>query len=71
LASDFTIQITPIYNGKINILNSGEIVNNSFLVYGENCKFNWIAYGKRLEITNVEPNKNDVSVKGSGPYLWI
>jgi hypothetical protein len=71
LASDFTIQITPIYNGKINILNSGEIVNNSFLVYGENCKFNWIAYGKRLEITNVEPNKNDVSIKGSGPYLWI
>jgi len=71
LATDFTLQITPIYNGKINVLNSGEVVNNSFSVYGENCKFNWIAYGKRLEITNVEPNKDDVSVKGSGPYLWI
>ena len=71
LASDFTVQITPIYNGKINVINSGEIVNNSFLVYGENCKFNWIVYGKRLEINNIEPNKDDVSVKGSGPYLWI
>jgi len=71
LATDFTLQITPIYNGKINVLNSGEVVNNSFSVYGENCKFNWIAYGKRLEITNVEPNKDDVSVKGSRPYLWI
>ena len=71
LASDFTIQITPIYNGKINILNSGEIVNNIFSVYGENCKFNWIVHGKRLEIKNIEPNKYEVSVKGSGPYLWI
>ena len=56
---------------KINVINSGEIVNNSFSVYGENSKFYWIVYGKRLEINNIEPNKDDVSVKGSGPYLWI
>ena len=71
LATNFTVQITPIYNGKINVLNSGEVVNNSFSVYGENCKFYWAVYGKRIEIDNVEPNKDDVSVKGSGPYLWI
>jgi hypothetical protein len=71
LAFDFTVQITPIYKGKINVINSGEIVNNSFSVYGENSKFYWIVYGKRLEINNIEPNKDDVSVKGSGPYLWI
>ena len=71
LASNFTIQITPIYNGSIVVLNVGEVINNVFLVYGENCKFYWSVYGKRLEITNIEPNKNEVSVKGSGPYLWI
>jgi hypothetical protein len=32
--------INDSYNGKINVLNSGEIVNNTFTVYGENCKFN-------------------------------
>ena len=71
LASDFTIQITPIYNGSMVLLNAGEVINNKFSVYGENCKFYWTVHGKRLEINNIEPNKNDVSVKGSGPYLWI
>jgi hypothetical protein len=70
-ATDLTVQITPIYNGKINILNASEVENNSFTVYGESsCKFNWVVYGKRSSI-NTEPYKNDVNVKGSGPYLWI
>jgi hypothetical protein len=71
LASDFTIQITPIYDGKINVLNSSEVENNKFIVYGNNCKFYWTVYGKRLTIDNIEPNKLDVSVQGFGPYLWI
>jgi len=71
LASNFTIQITPIYKGSIVVLNVGEVINNKFFVYGENCKFYWSVYGKRFEINSIEPNKNDVSVKGSGPYLWI
>lgn len=69
-ARDFTIQITPIYNGKINVLNSSEVFNNKFAVYGENCKFYWNVYGKRSDI-NVEPFKTDVDVKGDGPYLYI
>jgi hypothetical protein len=69
-ATDFTIQITPIYNGKINILNAGELSNNLFTVYGENCKFYWFVYGKRLDI-NAEPLKSEVDVKGDGPYLYI
>ena len=71
LASDFTIQITPIYNGSIVTLNAGEVTNNKFSVYGETCKFYWSVHGKRLEINNIEPNKSEVSIKGSGPYLWI
>jgi hypothetical protein len=69
-ATDFTIQITPIYNGKINILNASELLNNTFTVYGENCKFYWNVYGKRLDI-NTEPLKSEVDVKGNGPYLYI
>jgi len=70
-ATDLTVQITPIYNGKINILNASEVENNSFTVYSESsCKFNWVVYGKRCSI-NTEPYKSDVNVKGSGPYLWI
>jgi hypothetical protein len=71
LASNFTIQITPIYNGSIVVLNAGEVIDNNFSVYGETCKFYWSVYGKRLEINNIEPNKSEVSIKGSGPYLWI
>jgi hypothetical protein len=69
-ATDFTVQLTPIYNGKINILNSSEVSNNTFTVYGENCKFYWNLYGKRFNI-NTEPHKDEVDVKGSGPYLYI
>jgi len=70
LASNFTVNITPIFNGKLNTLNSSEILDNKFTVYGENCKFYWIVYGKRLNI-EVEPNKSETNVKGEGPYLYI
>jgi hypothetical protein len=70
LATDLTVQITPIYNGKLNVLNSSEVSNNKFIVYGENCKFYWNVYGKRFDI-NVEPLKTEVEVKGNGPYLYI
>jgi hypothetical protein len=69
-ATDFTVQITPIYNGKINILNASEVANNLFTVYGNNCKFYWNVCGKRLDI-DVEPLKREVDVKGNGPYLYI
>lgn len=70
LASDFTVQITPIYSGKIVMLNCSEVDNNKFRVYGENAKFHWTVHGKRHDI-EVEPNKDSVDVKGSGPYLYI
>ena len=70
LASEFTVNITPIFNGKINTLNSSEVIDNKFTVYGDNCKFFWVVYGKRLDI-NVEVNKSETVVKGDGPYLYI
>ena len=70
LAYNFTVQVTPIYGNKIVTLNSSEVENNAFKVYGENAKFHWVVYGSRQEVT-VEPNKADVNVKGDGPYLYI
>jgi hypothetical protein len=71
LAHDFTIQVSPVYCGrKMEQLYFSEIVNNSFNVYGENCKFHWLVHGKRHDI-NVEPLKNQVNLNGDGPYRWI
>ena len=71
LASDFSIQLTPIYCGKkLEQLYATPIENNSFRVYGENCSFWWLVQGKRFDI-EVDPLKSSVDVKGSGPYKWI
>ena len=71
LARDFTIQLTPIYcEREIKQLYTSEVEDNSFKVYGENCKFYWLVQGKRCDI-EVEPSKSDVNIKGSGPYKWI
>lgn len=69
-AYDFTINITPIYDGKIHMLNSSIVENNTFTVYGDNCEFFWTVIGKRFDI-NIEPIKTSVNVKGNGPYLYI
>jgi hypothetical protein len=71
LATDLTVQVTPIYNGDPDYhLQSSEVENNQFIVYGSNGKFHWIVHGKRNDII-VEPLKIDVQVKGDGPYKWI
>ena len=72
LATNFTIQVTPIYNESKSIPNYSvsEIIDNKFTVYGENGKFYWIVHGSRSEI-DVDPDKSAVVVKGIGPYLWI
>ena len=70
LATEFTIQITPIYDGKIKMYNTSTVINNEFTVYGENGKFFWTVFGTRDSII-IEPNKIDVDVKGTGPYRWV
>lgn len=69
-STDFTVIVTPIYNGKMRFLNCSRVVNNSFTVYGEPGEFDWHVFGKRGDI-NVEPDKNIVQVKGDGPYKYI
>ena len=69
LSHDYTINVSPIYDGKVKNYNFTEIENSSFTVYGENGKFNWLVIGKRHDI-EVEPKKNSVYLNGNGPYLW-
>ena len=70
-ASDFTVTVTGIYDGKLNLYNASEVDDTgSFTVYGENGKFSWVAIGKRGDV-NAEPYKNEIVVKGDGPYRWI
>lgn len=70
LAHNFTVQVTPIYDGKINTCNVSRIKEGQFTVYGANCEFDWIVYGTRERI-NAEPKKTEVVVKGDGPYKYI
>ena len=70
-AHDFTITVTGIYDGKLKLYNVTEVDDNgAFIVYGENGKFNWVAIGKRGDI-NAEPYKNEIVIKGDGPYKWV
>jgi hypothetical protein len=70
LAVDLTVQVTPIYNGAVRILNASCVSNNKFTVYGDSGDFHWHVYGRRLSVV-VEPKKSDVDVRGEGPYRWI
>ena len=68
--TDFTVQITPIYNGKLRVLNASEVENGKFSVCGENGPFHWNITAKRQSIV-VEPTKSEISVQGSGPYKYV
>ena len=70
LAVDLTVQVTPIYNGSVRMLNASCVSDNKFTVYGDSGDFYWHVYGRRLAIA-VEPEKSSVVVNGDGPYRWI
>jgi hypothetical protein len=73
IATDFTVQVTPIYSHNALLsrpLFTTRVKNNSFQVFGDNCEFFWTVIGKRVSIV-VEPNIDEVHIKGSGPYRWL
>ncbi len=72
--SELTVHLTHVFKGRKQ-KNSSSISdvnqNGVFMVYGDpGEEYNWIVYGKRYNI-EVEPNKSDYQLKGSGPYTWI
>ena len=76
LATNFTVQITPVlsfYTKNLPleplVYYASTVEDNTFKVFGKNGSFYWHVYGKRSSL-NVEPNKEDVIVHGNGPYKW-
>jgi hypothetical protein len=71
LCTDMTVQITHIYDGAVKSFSASEVdtATNTFTVHGENGRFNWLVHGKRSDLT-VEPNKDDVTILGDGPYKY-
>ena len=70
IASDYTVHITPIYNGSIRLLNVANVNGTSFDVIGAPGKFYWLIHGLRMNFI-VEPVKSSVIVHGDGPYTWL
>ena len=71
LAADFTINITPIYDGTVKgVYSATEVVNGTFRIYGTPGKVHWTVWGKRHDI-EVEPDVITTTVQGAGPYKWI
>ena len=68
--SEFTVQISPIYDGFIKTYNTSEVSDGKFIVYGKNGKFNWIVHALRNPI-DIEPIKSETEVSGEFPYRYI
>ena len=74
LATDYTVNVTPIYNEKENTFSNiaiKRVIDGKFKVYSDKpCEFDYVVFGKRNDIV-VEPEKTNVEVKGDGPYKWL
>jgi hypothetical protein len=73
LAKNFTVHITQMYEEANNVFcqyKATDVTDNQFRVYGKNSQFFWIVYGERMAI-DTEPNKEETTVCGAGPYTWI
>lgn len=72
IGMDYTVQVTPIFSGqrRKEAHEVSEVQHGAFVVYGPAGRFFWHVYAKRSAL-DVEPKKQDVEVKGSGPYQWM
>ena len=74
LAYDFTVNITHMFDeendNEPKIYSASSVKNNKFRIYGPSGSIYWHVYGNRMSI-EVEPLKERVNVKGTGPYKWI
>lgn len=73
---EYTIHVTAIYNESYlhksflrSSYNASLVTNNQFTVHGPNGEFQWVVIGKRMDI-DAEIKKDDIAIKGQGPYLY-
>jgi hypothetical protein len=68
LATDWTIQLTAV--GSPRVLGVSEVSEEGmFVIQGPPGKVHWHATGRRATVV-VEPRKDEVVLKGDGPYRW-
>lgn len=76
LAKEFTVHVNPVVefdndNFEFTQVVASKVKDGKFKVYSNNnCKVHWLVFGKRFDI-KVEVKKDEVQVKGQGPYKWI
>ena len=70
LATNFTVHVTPIFEGTMRSANATRVKDNKFRIYGDPGEVDWVVYGKRGSV-EVEPLKQATKVNGDGPYKWI
>jgi len=74
IANNYSIFLTPIYNGvDHHILSKSKVENGKFKVYSNlqsTTEFNWVVHATMSNI-EVEVNRNDKEIKGDGPYTYV
>jgi hypothetical protein len=73
IANNYSIFLTPIYNGlDHHVLSKSKVENGKFKVYSNlksSTKFNWVVHATMTKI-EVEINR-DKEIKGDGPYTYV
>ena len=72
LATAYTIHVTGKREDKdaIHSYRATRVIDGTFTVYGPPGSFFWHAYGTRHAIVT-EPRKEEVTLRGDGPYRYI
>ena len=70
ISGDFSVQVTPIFDGKVKHYEVSKVVDNKFKVHGDSGSFFWHVHGKRGDL-EVEPEKSKVNLQSVGPYTWL
>jgi hypothetical protein len=76
LATNFTVHLTPITGQDIDEwihVKTTDVFQNRFTIYASApCEVHWMVFGTRRDVPlAVEVKKEQMTVRGDGPYKWI
>ena len=77
LATNFTVHLTPITDAtqedKWIHVKTTDVFQNRFTIYASApCEVHWMVFGTRRDVPlAVEVKKEQMTVRGDGPYTWI
>jgi hypothetical protein len=75
LATNFTVHLTPIATDDEQWIHvkTTDVFQNRFTIYASApCDVHWMVFGTRRDVPlAVEVKKEQMTVRGDGPYTWI